>query len=210
MLIKREGSFVNMITLTKEGTRQNIPLRDVRGAISWPSSKGAPLYFLICAQKQEFEYTPRPPVVLVSEFSDIRPMMVFHKMVELGGTYACRHFYADLRKKNDDMQFLFNDFSRHNKNLIKLHPADLPGDFRFGVGLVMDWDESLDVPRDSILGKEMAMVSSDNLDEAMFPALNALRLLLSSLESKPWVAPSFEQQDTDPDKARRRWAAFGA
>ena len=52
------------------------------------------------------------------------------------------------------------------------------------------------------------MVSSDNLDEAMFPAINALRLLLSSLERKPWVAPAMVQVNPDPDKARRKWSAF--
>ena len=230
MLIKREGSFINMITLTKEGTRQNIPLRDVRGSISWPSKKispqvvivkdtgisempteqkGFPMYFGIFAQKQEFGYTPRPPVVLVEEYYGIKPMTVFQQMVETGRKYECGHFYADLRAKNDEIIGLFNEFSRHHQNsFVHLEPADLAGDFMFGVGIAQEWDDSLEIPKESILGKELARVSGDNLNEADFPALNALRLLLSSLERSPWVAPAMRQQNPDPDKARRRWSAF--
>lgn len=209
MLIKREGSFVNMLIQPKGEPRQNIPLRDVRGAVSWPSTKGSEMYFLIAAQKQEFGYTPRPPVVLVKEFSDIAPMRVFEQMVVLGKKYECGHFYADLRSKHDEHQGLFNEFSRYNRNsFVHLEPADLAGDFRFGVGIVIGWDKSLEVPKDSVLGRELAKVSSDNVDEGMFPAINALRLLLSSLEREPWVTPAARQMSPDPDKARRRWSVF--
>jgi len=167
------------------------------------------MYFGIFAQKQEFEFTPRPQVVLVTEYSGSAPMEVFNQMVVQGKKYDCGHFYADLRPKNEEIMGLFNEFSRYNhQTFVHLEPADLAGDFRFGVGIVLGWDSSLDIPKNSILGRELSIVSSDNLDEGKFPAINALRLLLSSLERNPWIAPAMVQQNPDPDKARRRWSVF--
>jgi len=205
--------MVSMIIPDPEnkGKELSIPLRDVRGSVSWPTPH-ASMYFAIFAQKQEFGYTPKPPVVLVTEYMNQAPMECFRQMVELGRQYACHQFYADLRPRNEEIVDLFDEYSRyHQSRSIILEFADLAGDFQFGLGIVKDWAKSLEIPKGTILRNELSSVTPQNMEasrpEESYPAINALRLLLASLEKNPWTAPRYVPI-ADPDRSRRKWSVY--
>ena len=69
--------------------------------------------------------------------------------------------------------------------------------YDFALGLIKEWARSLEIPEGSALREELARFSREDLaqgkPEERFPALNALRLLLSSLEKSPWRSESFTQ-----------------
>jgi hypothetical protein len=190
--VHRSGSFIEATQKTKKG-KISFFMRDVRGTISWPTSS-SPMYFSIFGQKVESDSKGKFPLMLLFEFSAEGPTEVLRKLLEKTRTFSCTQFYADLRSEHRELYGLFNELRRyHGSPNIRLFPARLPGSFQIGVRLVKEWARSLEIPEGTVLRDELRRFSKDDLQVGQasdhFPAVNALRLLLSSLEFKPWNTP---------------------
>jgi hypothetical protein len=204
--VHRQGALVNITTL--EGGKETvIPCRDIRGSAVFPGLH--PGYYCIFAQGNYPTLSGKLPLVLLGEAEDALPHKFFQKMIEAAREFQCRDFYKEERKEERELMTLFADVCRHQrvyKVNILFGRAKLSKNFPFGVRLTKEWaqDGALNISEGTILRTQLSAISAADLDqnpEDKFYAVDALRLLIGSIEKEPWQVPAQmvrEQEKADP------------
>jgi len=149
------------------------------------------------------------PLVLLGEAEHALPHKFFQKMIEAAREFQCVDFYKEERKEERELMTLFADVCRHQrvyKVNILFARAKLSTNFPFGVALAREWaqDGALNISEGTILRTQLSAIASTDLDqkpEEKFYAVDALRLLIGSIEKEPWHVPAQvvrQQEKADP------------
>jgi len=201
--IMRGNTYLNATITGISGKKRVLFLRDVRAALNWPVDS-SPLYFSIWGQMIDLNKVGKNTLYLIHEHQDDQPTRGFKALIDKCREFKCSEVYVDVQKKYGQLMGLFNNIARyHNGGFIHLAPAAMASNFSFGLGLVMEWGKSLIMPKTAQVRQEMAGFTRDHLasskPDANYPALNALRYLLSSLEQDPWPGQGqFKPGGRDP------------
>jgi len=191
--VHREGSFVNIIKV-EEGKQVVIPCRDIRGAVVFPGLH--PGYYCIFAQGNYPTLSGKLPLVLLAEAEDALPHKFFQKMIKAAKEFQCREFYKEYQKDERELMTLFANVCRYQRvSNIDFKRAKISDNFGFGVALAREWaqDGALNISEGTILRTQLSGISSDDLahnPEEKFFAVDALRLLIGSIEKEPWQVPA--------------------
>ena len=190
----REGSYIKVVI--KEDNKADVLFfaKDIRGALVWPTAD-SPAYYCILAQRDHLNARGKLPLVFLAEFQSNLPKEIFQRLKKDARKYACGQFYNDFRKENGDLRELFYEFCRYQRiENIELIKAPLSGKLHIGAALIKQWliDKALEIMGSTTLLSQLKMMQVTDLKqspEAKFFAINALQMLIVSLEKEPWVPP---------------------
>ena len=190
----REGNFIKVMMTEPNKGDVIFFAKDIRGALVWPTIE-SPGYYCIVAQRTQLNQRAKLPLVLLTEFEASLPKQLFHQLKKDAKKYACGQFYNQVKKENADLRELFYEFCRYQGiiNIELLNPP-LVGKLHIGAALIIEWitDKALDLTQASILLNQVRMMEVPDLQhkpEEAFFAINALQMLIVSLEKEPWIAP---------------------
>jgi len=190
----RQGSYIK-VTIKEAGKPDSMFFaKDIRGALVWPTAE-APGYYCILAQRTNLNEKGKLPLVFLTEFQSNLPKETFQQLKKDALKYACGQFYNDFKKENGDYRELFYDFCRYQRIAnIELIKAPLSGKIHIGAALITQWilDKALEIKDSTTLLNQVKMMQVSDLQqkpEDKFFAVNALQMLIVSLEKEPWTAP---------------------
>jgi hypothetical protein len=193
-VIIHEGSLLRAHTTDEKGKKIMMPLRGVRGALTWPT-KLSPMYFLIIAQESSSNDAGKCQLHLIHEETGDSPAQFFQRLIEVARKDAAQQVYADLNQQHKEMISLFNEVCRYHQGIIAtLSQAPLANAFQVGLGLIKEWLPSINIP-DGQLKTELSQFSQIHRESARaeeeFAAIKALSYILASLELGPWQRPHY-------------------
>lgn len=190
----REGKFIKVTVKGDNKADVIFFAQDIRAALVWPTAD-APGYYCILAQKTQLNERGKLPLVFLTEFQANLPKQIFQQLKKDAVKYACGQFYNDFRKENGDLRELFYEFCKYQRiRNIELIKAPLSGKLHIGAALIKEWlrDKALEIMESTTLFNQLKMMQVSDLrqkPEDNFFAINALQMLIVSLEKEPWVPP---------------------
>jgi hypothetical protein len=193
------------------GVNGEIPIAEVRGAVTWPTGS-LPGYYLLMGQEKGSNKHGKRPLLFLAEKEEKTITSLFDSLTDDMARLKCFTIYAN-REGN---QTLIDGFYGalwdylHNKRLTpRLFPAPSADDIEYGKVLIQEWlkHDSLDIPRFSptILRDQLKKMVTEGAVE-QFYAFHALRYLLTGFAKYPArIATPFAQNRNADRKDPRGW-----
>jgi len=204
--VQREGSYIN-VTIKTDKEKIGFFCKDIRGALVWPTVD-SPGYYAIFCQKVDVNPQGKSPLLLLSEGQEELPKDLFQRLVKDAKRLACGQFYTDFKKEDEGVRTLFGEFCRYQRVFgIQLTRSPLLESPHLCILILKEWlrDKAIEIPKETTLHSQLGKISAEDLKELKgeFFAVEALRLLVGSLEGGLWQANEFDEF-IDIDSARRR------
>ncbi|MBC2712427.1 MAG: hypothetical protein HGJ94_16020 [Desulfosarcina sp.] len=157
------------------GAQGHIALTDVRGAVS-PPAADTPGYWIIFGVKYGCNDKGKPVNMFMREGESKNHRRLIDDLSEAAGKYRAREIYCP--ESCGLYSTLVKKFWQVKGTFVR--PAPHESDIDFGVSLVISAleDETLDIPRGTILHGQLEQMTADNMGYTIHP----LRYLLSAFQ----------------------------
>jgi len=167
----------------------------IRAGLSWPSPNSPGFYILIGEEYlEESRYGSKSrgklQVFAEKNYQSLFLDGLFKALTDDCALYHCGKIYTDLPMEEDDNgeASLYREYAYLNHiPLGRLEEAPYSDNFALGVSLIKRWQENglLVLPEDSLVRRELKILTKEDLadkPEIRFPAINALRFVISAFE----------------------------
>jgi hypothetical protein len=197
--------------INDNGIKTDVPLAEIRGAVTWPTGSLPGYYLLIGQEKGPNKYGKRP-LLFLAEKEEKTNAPLFDSLTDDMARLKCFTVYAN-REGNQTLTDGFYralwDYLRNKRLNPRLVPAPSADDVEYGKVLIQEWlkHDALDTPRFSptILRDQLKKMVTEGAVE-QFYAFHALRYLLTGFIKYPRrnVAPFTQNRNADR-KDPRGW-----
>jgi len=199
----RQLRDINCIELTISdpltGKEEKRKFQDIRGGISWPTTK-APAYFCIIGQEylapdyMGNSTQPGTKILLAEYESEALHMLPFYeKLLDRTNQMQCRNLYAELAAGKISCGYqsdLIEHARSRGNSLCRVDHAFDADDFILGLSRIKGSIDNSDliIPDDSIVIDQLRDITRQDLEEhpdQVFHAINGLRHVISSFFRYP-------------------------
>jgi len=193
---KKEKDRSITLVITDPVTRTKIKKRfaDIRGGISWPTSKASACFCVLGQEYLPLEEDERPKEVkgkriLLAEFESksLGLSSFYKKITDIAEQFLCRVFYAELPEDRNECGYMndLNKIASGRGSKLYISEAFDANNFQNGLSRIDDSIKmkELVIPEDSIVYSQLQNLAHEELEnkpEEIYSAINALRHVLGS------------------------------
>jgi len=194
----RDGYIVHIENKTEE--KDPIVCQEIRGSIIVPDAlKERPGYYLLLGQKRE---EGKDLLIFLKEESEHSREALIEKIKNDEGRFRYHKIYTEEPLKStpgEQRDSFFIDLRKtFNKNIswVKLCPALYRDDITHGVDLFSQWrnDGALEIPRDTILYRQIGSIEPGVPPDESSYAFHALRHILSGFKIREIPIDQIEKE----------------
>jgi hypothetical protein len=197
--------------MSDNGVSAEVPLAEVRGAVSWPTGS-LPGYYLLMGQEKGSNKHGKRPLLFLAEKEEKTNTSLFDSLTDDMARLKCSTIYANRGGNQTLIDGFYGalwDYLRNRRLSPRLVPAPSADDVEYGKVLIREWlkHNALDIPRFSttILREQLKKMVTEGAIEDFY-AFHALRYLLAGFTKYPQrIAMSFAQSRNADRKDPRGW-----
>ena len=195
---KKDDGRVSMEIKGDDGKTRNINLSAVRGGLTWPEPE-SPAYFVMVGVERKtgtrFEGKPKPKSRYIFLTEQEIPGLIleplFRSMTDAATRFYSSEIFAPIDEGREETAKFYDHWCwEHGIRYGYIMPAPFWNEASLGVSLVSKAinNELLDLPRDSIIRRQLQSLSSQDLTDLNnqhFYAVNAARALFAGFYKYP-------------------------